>query len=91
MPDDDATSSNTRNVSGGFAIVTDRAGNDAAGAAYPLGGPMNVNVAAAYFPFSEGWKGGTAWASVQNAINIDMFSGRSGHPTRHSRQAKFLF
>lgn len=76
--DDDATSENTRNVSGGMAIVTDRAGNDAAGAAYPLGGPMNANVTAAYFPFSEGWKGGTAWASVQNAINIDMFAGSAG-------------
>ncbi|WP_428307446.1 dockerin type I domain-containing protein [Lacipirellula sp.] len=78
VPDDDATSVNTRNVSGGLAIVTDRAGNDAAGAAYPLGGPMNVNVAAAYFPFSEGWKGGTVWSSVQNAINLDMFAGSAG-------------
>jgi hypothetical protein len=77
VPDDDFTSGNTRNVSGGLAIVIDRAGINQVNGAYPQGGAMNANVAAAYFPFSEGWKGGTAWASANNGP-IDSFSGSAG-------------
>jgi hypothetical protein len=77
VSDDDFTSENTRNTAGGLAIVVDRAGINQVNAAYPQGGPMNANVAAAYFPFSEGWKGGTAWASVNNGP-IDMFVGSAG-------------
>lgn len=76
--DDDPTSTNTRNASGGLAIVTDRAGNNTTpGANFPVNGPMNANVAAAYFPFSQGWKGGTAWASTDNGA-IDTFAGSAG-------------
>ena len=77
VADADGTSQNTRDVNGGLAIVIDRAGNNNAGANYPVGSAMNMNVGAAYFPFSEGWKGGTASASVNNGP-IDTFFGSAG-------------
>jgi hypothetical protein len=77
VADDDSTSQNTRNVSGGLAIVTDRAGSNNPTTAYPVGGPMNVNVAAAYFSFNQGWLGGVASASAINGP-IDSFFGSPG-------------
>jgi hypothetical protein len=78
VTDDDTTSLNTRNVSGGLAIVTRRSGSNISSAAYPAGsssavsGVMNANVAAAYFPYSQGWQGGVATASI-NESTIDTF------------------
>jgi hypothetical protein len=77
VPDDDATSINARNVSGGLAIVIDRAGSNQLATGYAAGAPMNANVAAAYFPFSEGWKGGVGYASVNDGP-IDTFFGTAG-------------
>jgi hypothetical protein len=77
VADDDSTSENTRNVSGGLAIVTDRAGGNNPTAAYPVGGAMNANVAAAYFPFSQGWLGGVASSATNNGP-IDSFFGSPG-------------
>ncbi|HEX6962682.1 MAG TPA: hypothetical protein VF175_12495 [Lacipirellula sp.] len=66
VADDDFTSTNTRNTSGGLAIVTDRAGSNVEpGSAFPSGAPFNANVNAGYFPFSEGWQG----RSVSGALN----------------------
>ena len=77
VADADGTSQNTRDLNGGLAIVIDRAGNNNASANYPVGSAMNMNVGAAYFPFSEGWQGGTASASVNNGP-IDTFAGSAG-------------
>lgn len=55
------TSTNTRGTAGGLAIATDRAGSNVETFSnYPEGAPLNANVGAAYFPFSQGWIGGTA-------------------------------
>jgi hypothetical protein len=76
VADDDATSTNTRNASGGLAIVTDRAGsNVAAGSLYPVGAPWNSNVAAAYFAFADGWRGQSATGVLNNASIVPDFYG----------------
>ena len=77
VPDDDSTSINTRNASGGLAIVIDRAGSNQTVTGYTAGTAMNANVAAAYFPFSEGWKGGVGYAS-SNDGPINTFFGTPG-------------
>jgi hypothetical protein len=77
VPDDDPTSVNTRNASGGLAIVIDRAGSNQTVTGYTAGSAMNANIAAAYFPFSEGWKGGVGYAS-SNDGPINTFFGSSG-------------
>ena len=76
--DGHTTSTNTRGLAGGLSIVTDRAGtNVATGSSYPLGTPMNANLAAAYFPFSQGWVGGTALNAVDSGA-YTLFIGSSG-------------
>jgi hypothetical protein len=75
--DNDVSSENTRNVSGGVALVTDRAGSQDNTAPYPVGSAMNANLAAAYFPFADGWKGGTAWSADGSGV-IDTFLGSAG-------------
>jgi hypothetical protein len=77
VTDDQATSANTRNVSGGLSLITRRAGSNVPTTMYPVAAPLNANVAAAYFPFSEGWQGGTASASVNGSF-LDTFVGSSG-------------
>lgn len=79
--DEDITSVNTRNVAGGYSFVSDRAGDNSAGSAYSTGKPMNTNVSAAYFPFSQGWKGGTLYSSTYaTALDgpLDSVSGNTG-------------
>lgn len=79
--DEDITSVNTRDVAGGYSFVTDRAGDNSAGSAYSTGKPMNSNVSAAYFPFNQGWKGGSLYSSTYaTALNgpLDSVSGNTG-------------
>jgi hypothetical protein len=44
--------------------VADRAGPETTNTNFPAGGPMAANLAAAYFPFSQGWIGATAYNSA---------------------------
>ncbi|MCC6491615.1 MAG: hypothetical protein IT424_01190 [Pirellulales bacterium] len=88
--DADPTSNNTRNAAGGLAIVTDRAGNLALpGSNFPVGAALNANVAAAYFPFSEGWVGGTVSAS--SGTTLDTFTGSPGFQFGVNVKPNFFF
>ena len=67
-----ATPSVSAEPSGSLAIATHKAGADSSGTLFPNGAPFDANVNAAYFPFSEGWVGGTVRAS--QGVNFDQFT-----------------
>ncbi|MCA9237423.1 MAG: hypothetical protein KDA44_18240 [Planctomycetales bacterium] len=77
--DGDTTSENTRGGSGGLSLVVDRAGNSVGSAStyYLLGGPFGADLAAAYFPFSQGWVGGTAYNAADGGSFTELV-GSSG-------------
>ncbi|MEO0531515.1 MAG: dockerin type I domain-containing protein, partial [Planctomycetota bacterium] len=64
IPDGNLLSSNTRATVGGLAISA-----TAAGPTDPVTGgtPTNSNLSAGYFPFANGWLGGTVSSSTANA------------------------
>ncbi len=66
-----ATASTSRDPSGSLSIATHKAGADIGGTLFPNGAPFDANVNAAYFPFAEGWVGGTVRAS--QGVNFDEF------------------
>lgn len=63
--DDSPNSANTRDLTGGLALSSTKAGP-----ALPpdAGTPLNSNLSSAYFPFSEGWQAGSLYSSV---VNVD--------------------
>lgn len=65
-----ATSAASRRGNGSFSLVGRRAGNDSlnANTLYAPASSFNANVAAAYFPFSEGWMGGTAYNASNGTV-----------------------
>ncbi|MCA9187774.1 MAG: hypothetical protein R3E01_32360 [Pirellulaceae bacterium] len=75
VADDSGQSLNTRNVSGGLAIAAHRGGvaSTAVNDTYINGGdPINTNMAAAYFPFSQGWMAGTVSSSSISGAGDDI-------------------
>ncbi|MEO0529028.1 MAG: hypothetical protein AAF266_00475, partial [Planctomycetota bacterium] len=64
IPDGNLLSSNTRATAGGLAISA-----TAEGPTDPVTGgtPTNSNLSAGYFPFANGWLGGTVSSSTANA------------------------
>jgi hypothetical protein len=77
VSDNDPTSVNTRNLGGGLAVAVHRAGEPTASSLYGLHSPIAANVAAAYFPFGQGWLAGTASSSVNDGA-LDQFVGSPG-------------
>lgn len=57
--DDDPDSLNTRAASGALSLVSHRAGADSTFSRFNGNARFNTDIAAAYFPFSDGWIGGT--------------------------------
>jgi len=77
--DGDLTATNTRGGTGGLSLVVDRAGTDLGYSNYPSGAPAAANLAAAYFPFSQGWMAGTAFnANGDDEGDLDSFVGSPG-------------
>lgn len=70
-----ASVSTVRNPDGSFSLATRKAGVDAAGTLLPNNGPLDSNLNAAYFPFSEGWVGGHAYANGGNTFNEFVLNG----------------
>lgn len=61
--DSSPNSNNTRGTTGGLALISTKAGP-----ADPVdaGTPTDFNVSAGYFPFAEGWQGGSLYSSTVN-------------------------
>jgi hypothetical protein len=70
-----ATSSTMPNGSGGLNLVTRRAGADTTNSMFNNAAVMDANLAASYFPFSEGWMGGTVSASTGTAFDTFNLNG----------------
>lgn len=64
VADSSSNSSNTRDLNGGLALSATKGGP-----AFPIdaGSPIDVNLSAAYFPYSQGWLGGTLSSATVNA------------------------
>jgi len=75
--DGDPTSTNTRGGTGGLSLAVHRAGEAIGGGTFGTHAPFAANLAAAYFPYSQGWLAGTASSSVNNGA-IDQFTGSPG-------------
>lgn len=70
-----ASASTSRDGSGGLSISTHKAGADIADTLFSGGAPLDANVNAAYFPFSEGWIGGSAYTNGSSAFNEFALNG----------------
>lgn len=62
--DSSSNSGNTRGLAGGLAISSTKAG---AASPADAGLPINSDLSAAYFPFSQGWSAGSLYSSTVNA------------------------
>ncbi|CAN0371823.1 unnamed protein product, partial [Ectocarpus sp. 4 AP-2014] len=64
VADSSPNSSNTRGLNGGLALSATKGGP-----AFPIdaGSPIDINLSAAYFPYSQGWLGGTLSSATVNA------------------------
>lgn len=86
-----ATSASSRRGNGSFSLVGRRAGNDSlnANTLYAPASPFNANVAAAYFPFSEGWMGGTVYNQSNGAV-LNEIVGSAGLTIGLAQPANFV-
>lgn len=71
------TSQATRNVAGGIALSSHRAEVSLVTSSITSGNGMNANLAAAYFPYSQSWVGGSVQNTVDNGA-LTQFSGSPG-------------
>ena len=86
--DDSSHSVNARPGTGGLSLTARRAGIADAlinGTSVPGGEPISANMAAAYFPFRQGWVGGTFSSSTVSGSgdgvtygDFDQFNGSAG-------------
>jgi len=70
-----ASSSTVRDPSGSLSLATNKAGVDKADTLFPGTAPFDANMNAAYFPFSEGWVGGTVYANAGNTYDEFVLNG----------------
>ncbi len=70
-----ATSSTSPDGLGGLNLITRRAGEDTPDTLFPGGARFDANLGAAYFPFSEGWVGGTVSSTVGSTFNSFNLNG----------------
>lgn len=70
-----STSATSSDGAGGLNLVTRRASADTANTLFPNGASLDANINAAYFPFSEGWIGGSASASAGTVLDTFNLSG----------------
>lgn len=70
-----ASSSTSPNGSGGLNLITRRAGEDTPNTSFPGGARFDANLGAGYFPFSEGWMGGTVSSSAGSTFNTFNLNG----------------
>lgn len=64
-----STASVSRDGSGSLSIATHKAGADIGSTLFPNGAPLDANVNATYFPFSEGWVGGSVYTNGGSTFN----------------------
>lgn len=70
-----ASSSTSPDGSGGLNLITRRAGEDTPDTAFPAGTRFDANIGAGYFPFSEGWLGGTVSSTAGSTFNSFNLNG----------------
>lgn len=72
-----ASPSISRNPSGELSIATHKAGVDQPDTLFPNAAHLDADVNAAYFPFSEGWVGGTVYANQSGIFDDFILNGLS--------------
>lgn len=70
-----STASVSRDGTGSLSIATHKAGADIASTLFPNGASLDANVNAAYFPFSEGWVGGSVYTNGSSTFNEFALNG----------------
>ncbi|TWU26076.1 hypothetical protein [Bythopirellula polymerisocia] len=70
-----ASSSTSLDGSGGLNLITRRAGEDTPDTVFPGGARFDANLGAGYFPFSEGWLGGTVSSTAGSTFNSFNLNG----------------